>query len=148
MRSLLRYCRFNYSFIRNIICTFTLLSLIGTTAYAVEFSAEDIIYQQDHNGDGRMDYIVTPPIRWVLIGVHKIDTPVPSVQPYSVLLQQADGSYVLQQLEDFTVLPNNIIPLTNLSRTYQDFNGDGIPDFFLRTGTATGVKCHRKFLLR
>jgi hypothetical protein len=120
-------------------CGMMLLILISQSLYAVEFSADDIIYQQDYNQDGRMDYIITPPIRWALIDVHTIDTPIPTIQPYSALLKQADGSYVLQQLEDFVVLPEGVTPLTNLSRTYQDFNGDGSADFFLRTGTATGV---------
>jgi hypothetical protein len=109
------------------------------TLYAVTFSPEDVIYQQDHNGDGRLDYIVTPPVRWAPIDVDGITSVVPTPQPYSVLLQQADGSYSILQLEDFMMLPNGITPLTNLSRTYLDFNGDGIADFFLRTGTATGV---------
>ncbi len=107
--------------------------------FAVTFSPDDVIYQQDYNNDGLMDYIVTPPVRWVPIDVDGITSIVPTAQAYSVLLKQADGSYTIQQLENFMMLPDGVTPLTNLSRTYKDFNGDGINDFFLRTATATGV---------
>ncbi len=111
----------------------------STAAHAVTFSVWDVIYQQDFNGDGRLDYIITPPVQWALVPVGKINTMVPIAQPYSVLLQQADGSYVVQQQNNFTILDPRIQGLTGLSRTFLDFNGDGNLDFLLRTGDAKGV---------